>query len=256
MSMRGILKLVQRSICWPIEYVAAKVLPCMTKSRMRYLSFTFDDGFIDGAKKVDQILDPYKATFYIVTGWVKPNNVPVRDAFNRGADHGRIEDWTALSEKGHDIGSHTVSHASEKEPDSAYEFEASLDFIKQIHGRPYNFSCPHHVEINLEMPYYDTVRIGSDKTIYNNLSDIIMHRLISWEPSGHPFFEKKVFKTIAEIPDNSWMILSMHSLDGEGWNPFSGDALNRLKEYALKCGFHIKSVAQMIEIIRAAPENN
>jgi len=252
----GILKSVKRSILWPFEYVAVKILPCITKSRKRYLSFTFDDGFIDGAKKVDKILYPYNATFYIVTGWVRPNNVPVDDDFNKGADHGSIEDWVTLSGKGHDIGSHTVSHAAEKEPDSECEYKKSLDFIKQIHDGPYNFSCPHHVEVKASMPYYDTVRIGRDKRIYNDFGEVNMHRLISWEPSGNPVYERKAFKTIAEIPGNSWMILSMHSLDGEGWNPWGSDALNRLKDYALKCGYNIKSVAQMVEILRAIPGNN
>ena len=53
----------------------------------RFLSFTFDDGFINGAKKIDRILNPYKGTFYIVTGWVHPDNVPF-DLSHEGADRG------------------------------------------------------------------------------------------------------------------------------------------------------------------------
>src|SRR5581483_8030235 len=104
---------------------------------MKVLSLTFDDGLLATAKKVDLL--PYKATFYIVTGWVRPNMVPILDAWNQDRDHGGLDDWIALSKKGHDVQSHTVSHRTccwyktASRADIEYEYNESLNFIKLIH---------------------------------------------------------------------------------------------------------------------------
>ena len=57
-------------------------------------------GYINGAIKMDQILHPYKATFYIIVGYL--DNISGR---------GDVSDWQVLPDKGHDIGSHTITHS-------------------------------------------------------------------------------------------------------------------------------------------------
>jgi len=47
---------------------------------MKVLTFTFDDGLIESAHAVDRILGEDKATFFLTTGWVLPNTVPIEDA--------------------------------------------------------------------------------------------------------------------------------------------------------------------------------
>src|SRR5947209_749954 len=63
---------------------------------MRFVSITFDDGLIAGARKAVGILEEFKlsATFYLVTGWIRPREVPwIRDPWNKGLDHGSWRDW-------------------------------------------------------------------------------------------------------------------------------------------------------------------
>src|SRR5258707_1134747 len=79
----------------------------------RFVTITFDDGLVHGARKAAAVLDEFgmRATFYLVTGWIRPRKVPwTRDRWNRGLDHGNWHDWVDLQNRGHDIGSHTVTH--------------------------------------------------------------------------------------------------------------------------------------------------
>src|SRR5437660_5944656 len=91
----------------------ADVTVTNSKDSQRFVSITFDDGLITGARKAVSILDEFKlsATFYLVTGWIRPREIPwIRDPWNKGLDHGSWRDWIEIKNRGHDIGSHTVTH--------------------------------------------------------------------------------------------------------------------------------------------------
>lgn len=221
----------------------------------KYFTFTFDDGFIRGAKKIDKLLSPYKATFYITTGWVKPNDLPVLDAYNTGADHGTIDEWKELSANGHDIGSHSHSHKrpSELDADELQEdYQLALDFIKKIHDRPYSLSFPYNF-IPEVADGYDSIRLGEGDKIFNDLAAVNLKKVTSWSPWLHPNTEEKeqkLFRQISEVPDDSWIVINLHSVDGEGWQPWSSARLERLKDFIVKAGFEIKTMAEMTELLR------
>lgn len=223
------------------------------KPEERYLTFTFDDGYILGARKIDKILHPYKATFYLVTGWVRPNNLAIRDEYNIGADHGNVEDWKELVKKGHDIGSHSVSHTR---PDDfsgdaealKKEFAESLEFIKKIHPGPYSLSFPYNRAMEIDA-LYDSVRLGYAGCIYNRLESVDLHRITSWSPWPGSMWEKRIFWKIGRLPGRSWLVLNLHSVDGEGWHPWTSASLQKLKDYVLARGFEIKTMAEMTRIL-------
>ena len=223
----------------------------------RYISFTFDDGFIKGAKKIDKILHPYKATFYITTGWVKPNNTPILDAYNHGIDHGTIDDWKELSRKGHDIGSHSVTHKSLKylnitKEELEKEYKEALNFIKSIHNGPYSLAFPHNYNMDLNVKH-DSIRVGHGRIIYNKLEKINLQKIICWSPWINPITEEneqKIYKKILKVPANSWIVLSLHSIDGEGWQPWSSESLRRLKDFVIKVNYKIKTMAEMTSILK------
>ena len=222
----------------------------MGRNKERYLSFTFDDGCINSAKKVDRILHPHKATFYIVTGWVRPDSVPVSDFSNIHTDHGHIDDWRKLASKGHDIASHTVSHVLPTNPDAEREYNESLDYIKKIHKEPYNFAFPYDVKSLSKMTCYDSVRIGGEGMVYNDLESIDLYNIRSWSPIIQKISEKEIWKLINKAPNNSWLVLEMHALDGEGLFPWPSDDLERLKDFIINCGFSIKTIGEMVNLIR------
>lgn len=219
---------------------------------MRYISFTFDDGSITGANKVNEILTPYHATFYIVTGWIKPNNIKINDRFNINIDHGTIEQWKNLSNLGHDIGSHTHTHLKADDPNIVQDCDKSLEIIKLIHKSPHNISSPHFT--NLQIIGFDSIRLGTYETmhkkfefekLYNNLNDLNLMKLYCCD--FEPF---KVKTIINQIPDNTWLILAYHSLDGEGFQPISSDDLRAIKDCAIENKYEIKTVREMVIILK------
>lgn len=224
------------------------------KKPQRYITLTFDDGFINGARKIDKILHPHHVTFYIVTGWVE-GSVPVTDKYNAGADHGTLEDWKDLAIKGHDIGSHTVSHTNADNAGVSIEAldkecHDSLQYIKAIHGAPYSLAFPHNKPYPITAPY-DSIRLGYDGgVIYNHLESVDLKKIKSWSPWPESLWEKRIFWKIGRMPVGSWLVLGLHSLDGEGWHPWSSKSLARLKDFALRKGFQIRSMAEMTELIK------
>ena len=219
----------------------------------RYLTFTFDDGLLDGAKKIDKILDPHKATFYIVTGWLEPNAIPITDKSNVGCNHGTLEDWKNLSNRGHDIGSHSVSHTKPtdltKIKSLQTEYELSLNVLKSIQTGPYSASFPYN-QIYRITADYNTVRVGDTEPIYRLLNDVNVRKIIPWSPWPESLPLWRIKWKIGQVPSNSWVVLGLHSLDGEGWQPWKSKELKSLKNYLVRKGIKIKTMKQMYEIIK------
>lgn len=220
---------------------------------MRYLSFTFDDGFIKGAKLVDKLLEPYKATFYLTTGWIRPYTIPILDKFNIGADHGHIQDWVDLVNKGHEVGAHTESHIPINHKKIYDECHNSLNFIKQIQDPPYSFASPFlGYPVDHIKSIFDTIRVGykHQHVYYNDLKTVNLKELISFGPNN----DRKTIETSKDIlskcPDECWIILSMHSIDNEGFEPVSSEDFIKLKEYTLFEKYEIKTIKEMTNKIR------
>lgn len=212
---------------------------------MKILSLTFDDGFLATAQKVDKLISPYKATFYIVTGWVRPNCIPINDPWNN-RDHGSLDDWIALSRAGHDIQSHTVSHHNidwynkATDEEISYEYEESLNFIKKIHGGPYTLSTPFHHVPRIAHGYM-AVRLGG--STYNRLDVLDLQRLKSYGA------KQDVFRwAINNLPteDNIWVLVCLHGLDDEGYLPWKSGELRQFVDLALSKGYRILSVNEFI----------
>lgn len=190
---------------------------------MRFASFTFDDGSITGARKVDEILNQFKATFFIVTGWVKPNNIPINDRFNLTIDHGNIDDWIKLSKNGHDIQSHTHSHIRGTDKNINDDCENSLNFIKKIHDGPYTISTPFNSETNVDI--FKLIRLGTpNKFETNDIFNLNLKKIYSCDYEPY-----KVLQNLDNFKDNSWLILAYHSIDNEGFCPIKSKDLEDLK---------------------------
>jgi hypothetical protein len=209
---------------------------------MKFATFTFDDGIIASAKKVHEILFPYKATFYVVSGWVLKTIVIV-DKYNINFDHGTIEDWKEIIKLGHEVGSHTHSHCKADNINIQNECLESLNFLRKIQIPPYSLSCPHHTLIKTEL--YDSIRTGSYSTvhkkfdkekIFNKIESLNLFELYSIE-------DTKI--DCNEISDNSWIIFSFHGIDSEGFCPITTQQLETLKNDLLLKKFKIVTVREM-----------
>ena len=208
---------------------------------MRYLTFSFDDGLIDSARAVASVLDEDHATFFVTTGWILPNTVPIEVRYNVGRNHGTIDDWLALSRMGHDIGSHTVSHrVPEYAPEHAdavrREFDESLQFVKQIHDGPYSVSMPYHkappTEPKLET-LYQAVRIGPGPL--NTLDALNFAAVHTIDQDA----------ALDELPDNVWAVYALHGID-EGYRPISLERFCEMVRRARERGWVIRSMKEML----------
>jgi peptidoglycan/xylan/chitin deacetylase (PgdA/CDA1 family) len=226
-------------------------LDSFNKNNNRYVSFTFDDGLINSAQKVNDIIFPHKATFYIVTGWLKPNPIEIKDKANIGFDHGDFESWQKMSNLSHEIGSHTVAHLG---PDGDQEsgYIDSLEYIKKFSPTgPYSLSLPYGLRSLKPVPIYDSIRLCRGKKIYNRLNNLNLSELFSFDPfeSGLPL--ENIKKMIHLIPNNSWLILQAHGLDNEGFLPWPSEYFKKIFEFLLSENFKIKTVREMTQQLTA-----
>ena len=228
----------------------------------RYVTMTFDDGLVKGAWKAAEILREYgvAATFYVVTGWVRPRSVRwVRDHFNKNADHGCWEDWQSIAAQGHDIGSHTKSHVNASGKLARVmpgrvrsEFVESFHHIEQSIGRPpSSISMPWNATTMQADAHvrriYEACRLGGAAPEYARVADLDWHRLPSWAPASDVPFQA-LCERISSIPAGHWLILQFHSLDGEGYMPISSRLLHELVGFiADQPGLKMRTVREMVE---------
>jgi peptidoglycan/xylan/chitin deacetylase (PgdA/CDA1 family) len=233
----------------------------------RFVSITFDDGLLKGALRAVDILGQFgtKATFYLVTGWVRPNRQKIRDRWNSGRDHGSWHDWRRIEDLGHEIGSHTVSHINAVGKKARLlpvvlwrELQGSFADLKEHLGKPpvsiampFNTSTP--TSERLVKQIYEAARIGSQGGFDNDLAHINWYRLHSWAPHPEQSVEE-IGCTITSIPPNHWIILAFHSLDDEGWRPISAEKLRAIMQFISE-GDNLRAVTirEMVEMYKLPP---
>ena len=218
---------------------------------MRIISFRFDDGLWEGARKAVSVLNPYKASFFIVKNWLEDFDLPVLDEYNRGRYHGSIALWKEMSAMGQDIQAHSCTHqrfSSLSKAERDEELSESIRLIRKIHDGPY-FICYPYNDItpdNLTMAGYDAAgfetRPSSTPINWNNTSNLDVYRLKSWAIREENFFS--ICDQIKALPPDSWTILAMHSLDGEGFSPWNSSNLKHLVEFISDLDFEILSIQE------------
>lgn len=206
---------------------------------MRLVSFTFDDGLIESAKKIQLLKIP--STFYLVTGWVT-KELEVKDKFNLGLNHGDIKEWKYLNKKGLDIGSHSHKHEKIKNKE-----EFKKDIFKSIEIIKSNFECKFY---NFSFPYgqekFECKGFNSWKTGFVDLYNKIGRKKIS---SYNPFYDNKntnLSQAIEEMPDKSWLVLTFHGID-EGWLPCTEDYLSYHHELCIKNKIKVVTVSDALD---------
>jgi len=114
------------------------------------LSITFDDGYADNAELALDVLERWKlpATFFVSTGFMETNEQTAWDsAANVRSRWMSWEQVARLAKRGHEIGSHTVTHANLGELGSseiASELQRSIEHLFQRIGIvPAHFAIPY-----------------------------------------------------------------------------------------------------------------
>ncbi len=227
----------------------------------RWISFRFDDGFIDGARKAADILHPHAATFFIITGLVTGAvQLDHLDHF-ADADFGTVESWKALAARGQDIQSHGVDHASfaTLDHDQALDqIRVSLDTVREINPGPHVFCFPYNAVPDLDLAGsglsaagFATVDSQQD-VLSNRLAGLDPLRLRSWAVrERHLDF---VVQQLADAPDDTWTILAFHSLDGQGHEPWTSEGFADLVAAVLRAGYQVTTLGDMVTRLEAAQD--
>jgi hypothetical protein len=127
--------------------------------------------------------------------------------------------------------------------------QKSLDFIKQIQNPPYSFASPGFSTPVDNIKIFDSMRIGhKGLSIYNSLRNVDVNKLVSFGPNGEGRILQAGINILKTIPDDSWVILTLHGLDGEGFEPITSEELKDLADIVIKMGFEIKSVKEMLPL--------
>jgi peptidoglycan/xylan/chitin deacetylase (PgdA/CDA1 family) len=203
-------------------------------ARERLVSITFDDGFRSAAEAATPILERfcYAATFYLVTGWVKPERARISEAYNVGRCHGDWPFWQNVSLRGHEIGSHGFSHMNARGKVAAVapwlltrDIRRSFEDIRrQVPHDEYTISMPWNASSAISQraasAYFSGCVAGDSAVRYNNLSDLDRYSVQAWAPeSSHAQEDYRI--AIEGIPDRGWLVFQFHSFDQEGWEPIT-----------------------------------
>src|SRR4051812_7649804 len=120
----------------------------------RFVTFKFDDGFIEGARKAIACLHPDRASFFLITGLVSESGPRPDHELFRGRNFGTIADWSPLAEQGHDVEPHSVTRPNFAELSvdrQTAEVRDSLDAVRAIHRGPYIFGFPFNEIVDLDL---------------------------------------------------------------------------------------------------------
>jgi peptidoglycan/xylan/chitin deacetylase (PgdA/CDA1 family) len=223
----------------------------------RYITFKFDDGFIDSVRKAAAILHPSHASCFIVTGLVSRKIQANNEVLFRGRNFGTANEWRAIASLGHDVQAHSVSHADFANLNSNQQRAEILDsiaFIGTIHSGPYFFGFPYNSIPDLELASLGlsaagfVTRSSDQDVIINSLEgQIDLFRLRSWSLRERHYV--KICEQIDRLPDQSWTILAFHGLDGEGHEPWTSFAFSQFVDFSRSCGVRIVTIREALETL-------
>jgi len=208
----------------------------------RCVTFRFDDGYIGGAMRAAALLNPSPASFFVVTGRIGDE------------EFGTLEQWRELSKTGHDVQAHSATHSNFHKLDPARQYaevRESLAVIRSVHDGPYAFCFPYNAITNIDLEAEGFSAAGfvssiSDSPVnFNRLTPKPnMFELKSWAVREPHLAD--VTQQLGAVPDESWVILGLHSLDGIGWEPWTSRGLEHLIRAVRELGYRIVSVAEML----------
>jgi peptidoglycan/xylan/chitin deacetylase (PgdA/CDA1 family) len=221
---------------------------------LRLLTFRFDDGFMDGARKAAQILDPYRGSYFIVgdrtLGLAQLDGNPQLCNRNFGA----VEEWRAMARHGHDIQPHSYSHrrfSTLSSDEMEAEIRKSVHILRSITDGPLVFAFPFNdvvsgpdwLELGLEAAGFQT-RSSADPILFNDLSAFDRFNINSWAVRERDW--STIVEALNAVPEGTWTVLAFHSLDDEGFEPWSSESFRKLVSLIGTLGFDIVTAREAL----------
>ncbi|MDH5607934.1 MAG: polysaccharide deacetylase family protein [Cyclobacteriaceae bacterium] len=160
------------------------------------------------------------------------------------------EDYRTYAAEGHEIASHTVTHARLAvldEPNLRYELEQSKADIRKYLGEKYTFSaeCPYGTENERVMDYahevYPSLRNRMPEPYLDELNRASKRNpgetdreYVQWQRGPLTNIGMDMMKTWVDtclVHDNVWLVLVFHGVEGIGWEPRTGPELREYFTY-------------------------
>jgi peptidoglycan/xylan/chitin deacetylase (PgdA/CDA1 family) len=190
-------------------------------------SYTFDDGYqtsFDIARMFENL--NLRASFYIVAGSVQNEE---------------WEKWKALAEKGHEIGTHSMTHTldlgdpARTEEQLTVEITQAQSLIAQRTGiKPKVFAFPWHSysarSRSIALQTHMAIRApGPDDTDYT-LSFFDQDQDHYPDPTQTLTIVNEQLR--ASVVNGGWFVAAGHGLDGNGWSPVTTQLLTDHLDFA------------------------
>lgn len=198
---------------------------------MRYLTFSFDDGFLDSTTKTAAIFENFslRAEFNVVASFSFKDDHTTNN-------HAKFDFLNELQSRGHIIQPHGYNHTDKTKVafneatdliDKCIDiFSENLDgfvAIKSIFCFPYNAS-------NEEVEQYVSGKFRAFRTGYDKvINDIPSRKTKMIFGDSWPNVEEQIDRSIQELlkMENGWLVYNTHGIDGEGWEPISSEYLEK-----------------------------
>lgn len=212
----------------PVSHVAPAAVVSIAKFKGNHdaaYSITMDDGSANQAKLAAPILEKYhfRATFFVIAG-LTTDQPDATNAAHLPSDWCGVgwQQWRALAEKGHEIGSHTMTHPhldAVKDPAALRrEIVHSADEIQAKMGRrpisfAFPFSATNEQSLNIARKAYLAVR---------------GHGLVYLTAGRLGRYNAYIDGL---IKDGEAGVGILHGLDGVGWEPIKSEVFKAHVEY-------------------------
>lgn len=206
-------------------------------NKTHIITLSFDDGFKKSFYKIADIFEQFnlKACLNVVASGHLPDYVPP-DRW-QSVERGNFDDWNALKKRGHEIMPHSWKHknltqipfeqAQKLIMKCLYYFEENLDGFKtseSVYNFAFNASTP-------ELEKFTLSKVRAIRTQGNSPINPIptTHAPVSLGCSsfGPDNADKWVNEQVTNFINSSggWLILNLHGLDDESWEPISSTYL-------------------------------
>ncbi|WP_291767477.1 FkbM family methyltransferase [Maricaulis sp.] len=222
-------------------------------SVVRFLSFKFDDGFMCGAERAAAILGDLPASFFLIGELLEDGPLKRSEPLFEGREFGNAERWRALLARGHEVQPHSYAHRpfdTLTEDECRSDLERSVKLVRDIASKANVFGFPFNRLASFPMEGLGLIAAGFETCSsdlppsYHDLdNDIDLWNLKSWAVRESHF--EHVAASLRELPDNTWTVLTFHSLDGEGHEPWSSEAFSELVNIVREQNFSVQTVGSM-----------
>lgn len=209
------------------------------------VTFSIDDGFWQSTQEFMRLFEPYgyKATFNLVTNWITPKKSGVNDEYNQDSTHGAWSNWKTVLKRGHEIGSHSLTHPhlptlslEELKRELLYSKRRITQELKlwgsKTFAFPYNDSSSEVRE--MVGRYYLAARVGTQTGEINEPGKIDFLQIRSWWPLSPAPLEEITAKIDRTREMGGWLVIGLHGMNGEGWNPITTEKMSGVLAYLAK----------------------